>query len=245
MAARRFDPFRHLFGSVARRAARRRRAAGALRRPAPAAHPGPRPRARQSGSPSTCPAACERSSTLVGAPRRRPASTAADAAGPFAGRAAPGRQRRLRGRYRSCFTNICIISCCRTISTALSALVYRGLSPSCFSNARFERDGSIVVGAFADHRGWALRCSPRTAARHHVPGPARARSRPLLRICLGASPTILLISDERTGPARPLYRPGRRGPPAREAAEEAFGGHRRAASGISGDIAAARASRPY
>lgn len=92
-----------------------------------------------------------------------------------------------------------------------------------FSNARFERDGSIVIGSFADHRGLALRASP-PPLRHLMFRGTRAVDPGLYYAHAWALTHYLLISDERPGQLHRYVGLIAAGRPPESAAEEAFGG---------------------
>ena len=92
-----------------------------------------------------------------------------------------------------------------------------------FSNVRFERDGSILIGLFADHRGWSLRESP-PPLRTLLFGRSRDLGAGQFYAHAWGLTHYLVISDERTGQLDrylALIAEGR--PPAR-AGEEAFTG---------------------
>lgn len=92
-----------------------------------------------------------------------------------------------------------------------------------FSNTRFERDGSIVVGLFADHRGWSLRASP-PPLRSLMFGRARDVGAGQFYAHAWALTHYLVISDERTGQLDRYLALIAEGRPAEPAAEEAFAG---------------------
>jgi len=92
-----------------------------------------------------------------------------------------------------------------------------------FANARFERDGSIVIGSFADHRGMALRAPP-PPLRDLLFRGTRAVDPGLYYANAWALTHYLLISDERTGQLNRYVGLVAAGRAPESAAEEAFGG---------------------
>jgi hypothetical protein len=92
-----------------------------------------------------------------------------------------------------------------------------------FSNTRFERDGSIVLGSFADHRGFALRADPPPLAEIMLPN--RRRMDPgIFYAHAWALTHYLLISDERQGQLQRYLALVGGGRPPLLAIDEAFGG---------------------
>lgn len=91
-----------------------------------------------------------------------------------------------------------------------------------FSNTRFERDGSILIGAFARHRAPALRELP--PLRDLMFGGRDALSMPLFYAHAWGLTHYLLIADERTGQLRRYLDLVGGGRAPEQAADEAFGG---------------------
>lgn len=91
-----------------------------------------------------------------------------------------------------------------------------------FSNTRFERDGSILVGAFARHRGPALRDMP--PLRDLMFRTGRRLSTALFYAHSWGLTHYLLISDQRAGQLRRYLDLVGDGRPPEQAVDEAFGG---------------------
>ena len=92
-----------------------------------------------------------------------------------------------------------------------------------FSNTRFERDGTIVIGSFADHRGLALRAEPPPLADLMFPNRRRVEVGLFYAHAWGLT-QYLLISDERPGQLHRYLALVGAGRPPEQAAQEAFGG---------------------
>jgi tetratricopeptide (TPR) repeat protein len=92
-----------------------------------------------------------------------------------------------------------------------------------FSNTRLERDGSIVIGLFADHRGWSLRATP-PPLRDLMFGRLREMDAGLFYANAWALTHYLVISDERTGQLSRYIALVDGGRPPAQAADEAFTG---------------------
>jgi hypothetical protein len=92
-----------------------------------------------------------------------------------------------------------------------------------FSNTRFERDGSIVIGSFPDHRGWTLRADPPPLANLMLPGRSRVPMNLFYAHAWGLT-HYLLISDERPGQLQRYLALVGSGRPPEQAAQEVFGG---------------------
>ena len=208
VAARRFDPFHRLFGGVGGAAARDRRAARALRRHCSGASIRSR-RPRDAGSPHRLHAAQRRSRSPLWSGRTVAGLYKPDAAGPFM--IAP------REDLAQTFTSDMILFheyahhfMLQNYSTVYPPWYVEGFA-ELLSTTRFERDGSIKVGAFAAHRAYELAPMPvRTLLFTRPPEPARGGSGGLLCQCLVLHPLSDPVgSPDR--PARPLHRARRRG----------------------------------
>lgn len=92
-----------------------------------------------------------------------------------------------------------------------------------FANTRFERGGSIVIGSFADHRGWTLRADPPPLADLMLPGRSRVPMGLFYAHAWGLT-HYLLISDERPGQLQSYLALVGGGHLPGQAAQEAFGG---------------------